>query len=95
MAFIIILPKVVVKQLAYEQTIREQTLAGILMKTRVGSTSILVSLNPSNFMLFSDSGFEDPTQQISMQSVRVKGVKPVPNPHLQNNQKCPRQISQI
>jgi len=57
MALIIILSKVVVKQLAYEQTIREQTLAEILMKTRVGSTSIPVSLNPSNSMLFSDPGF--------------------------------------
>jgi len=57
MALIIILSKVVVKQLTYEQTIREQTLAGILMKTRVGSTSIPVSLNPSNSMLFSDPGF--------------------------------------
>jgi len=57
MALIIILPKAVVKQLAYEQTIREQTLAGILMKTRVGSTSIPVSLNPSNSMLFLDPGF--------------------------------------
>jgi len=57
MALIIILSKAVVKQLAYEQTIREQTLAGILMKTRVGSTFIPVSLNPSNFMLFSDPGF--------------------------------------
>jgi len=52
MALIIILYKVVVKQLAYEQTIREQTLAGILMKTRVGNTSIPVSLNPSHSMLF-------------------------------------------
>jgi len=57
MALIIILSKAVVKQLAYEQTIREQTLVGILMKTRVGSTSIPVSLNSSNSMLFSDPGF--------------------------------------
>ena len=57
MALIIILSKAIIKQLAYEQTIREQTLAGILMKTRVGSTSILVSLNPSNSMFFSDPGF--------------------------------------
>jgi len=57
MALIIILYKAVVKQLAYEQTIREQTLAEILMKTKVGSTSIPVSLNPSNSMFFSDPGF--------------------------------------
>jgi len=57
MALIINISKVVVKQLAYEQTIREQTLAGILMKTILGSTTIPVSLNPSNSMLFSDPGF--------------------------------------
>jgi len=57
MALIIILSKAVVKQLAYEQTIREQTPAGIIMKTRVGSISIPVSLNPSNSMLFLDPGF--------------------------------------
>jgi len=60
---IIILSKVVVKQLAYEQTIREQTLAGILMKTKVGSTSIPVSLNPSNSMLFQIQGFRIPLRK--------------------------------
>jgi len=52
MALITTLSKVVGYQLAYEQGIREQTLAGILMKTEVGSTSISVSLNPSNSNLF-------------------------------------------
>ena len=52
MALIITLFKAAGKQLAYEQAIREQTLAGILMKTEVGSTSISVSLNPSNSNLF-------------------------------------------
>ena len=63
MALNIILSKAVVKQLAYEQTIREQTLAGILMKTKVGSTSIPVSLNPSNSMLFQIQGFRIPLRK--------------------------------
>jgi len=70
MALIIILSKVVVKQLAYEQTIIEQTLAGILMKTRVGSTSIPVSLNPSNSMLFQIQGFRIPLRKYAWK-VRV------------------------
>ena len=52
MALITTLSKAVGNQLAYEQAIREQTLAGILMKIEVGSTSISVSLNPSNSNLF-------------------------------------------
>ena len=63
MALIIILSKAVVKQLAYEQTIREQTLAGILMKTRVGNTFISASLNPSNSMLFQIRGFRIPLKK--------------------------------
>jgi len=57
MALVTTLSKVVGYQLAYEQAIREQTLAGILMKTEVGSTSISVSLNPSNSNLFQIWGF--------------------------------------
>ena len=60
MALITTLSKVVGYQLAYEQAIREQTLVGILMKTEVGSTSIPVSLNPSNSMLFQIRGFRIP-----------------------------------
>jgi len=83
MALIIILSKAVIKQLAYVQTIREQTLAGILMKTKVGSTSIPVSLNPSNSMFFQILGFKIPLRKYACRvCVCVKGVKPVPNPHL-------------
>jgi len=60
MALITTLSKAVGYQLAYEQAIREQTLAGILMKTEVGSTSISVSLNPSNSNLFQIRGFRIP-----------------------------------
>ena len=60
MALIITLSKAVGKQLAYEQAIREQTLVGILMKTEIGSTSISVSLNPSNSNLFQIRGFRIP-----------------------------------
>jgi len=60
MALITTLSKVVGYQLAYEQAIREQTLVGILMKTEVGSTSISVSLNPSNSNLFQIRGFRIP-----------------------------------
>jgi len=60
MALITTLSKAVRYQLAYEQAIREQTLAGILMKTEVGSTSISVSLNPSNSNLFQIRGFRIP-----------------------------------
>jgi len=93
MALIIILSKAVVKQLAYEQTIREQTLAGILMKTRVGSTSIPVSLNPSNSMLFRSGVLESHSGNMHAECV-CEGSKTCmhPTPHLQNNQKSPRQI---
>jgi len=60
MALITTLSKAVGNQLAYEQAIREQTLAGILMKIEVGSTSISVSLNPSNSNLFQIRGFRIP-----------------------------------
>jgi len=60
MTLITTLSKAVGYQLAYEQAIREQTLAGILMKIEVGSTSILVSLNPSNSNLFQIRGFRIP-----------------------------------
>ena len=60
MALITTLSKAAGNQLAYEQAIREQTLAGILMKTEVGSTSISVSLNPSNSNLFQIRGFRIP-----------------------------------
>jgi len=60
MALITTLSKAVGYQLAYEQAIREQTLAGILMKTEVESTSISVSLNPSNSNLFQIRGFMIP-----------------------------------
>jgi len=95
MALIIILSKAVVKQLAYEQTIREQTLAGILMKTRVGSTSIPVSLNPSNSML--RSGVLGSHSGNMHAECVCEGSKTCmhPTPHLQNNQKSPRQIWQI
>jgi len=60
MALITTLSKAVEYQLAYEQAIREQTLAGILMKIEVGSTSISVSLNPSNSNLFQIRSFRIP-----------------------------------
>jgi len=60
MTLVTTLSKTVGYQLAYEQAIREQTLAGILMKTEVGSTSISVSLNPSNSNLFQIRGFRIP-----------------------------------
>jgi len=93
MALIIILSKAVVKQLAYEQTIREQTLAGILMKTRVGSTSIPVSLNPSNSMLFRSGALGFHSRNMHAECV-CEGSKACMHltPHLQNNQKSLKQI---
>jgi len=84
MTLIIILSKAVVKQLAYEQTIREQTLAGILMKTRVGSTSIPISLNPSNSMLFFRSGVLGSHSRNMHEKCVCEGSKTYmhPTPHL-------------
>jgi len=86
MALVITLFKAAGKQLAYEQAIREQTLAGILMKTEVGSTSISVSLNPSNCNIFQIWGFSI-SLMIYAWRVCVLRENHAPNPHLQNSQK--------